>query len=84
MDCVIIYKKDLVRFGKKIMKDFYTLLHDEYMLTYKDVKKSREIWDKYLVEKFKDFIRIKNLILVLDIIIIYHIKIYIICLMKIY
>ena len=55
MDCVIIYKKDLDRFGKKIMKDFYETLHNEYMLTYEDVKKSREIWDKYLVQKFKDF-----------------------------
>ena len=55
MDCVIIFKKDIDRFGKKIMKDFYYMLHENYMLTFEEVKKARKVWDKYLVEKFKNF-----------------------------
>ena len=60
MHCVIIFKKDLDRFGKNLMKDFYDMLHQDYMLTFEQVKKAREVWDKYLVEKFKDFYKNKS------------------------
>ena len=55
MDCVVIFKKDLDSFGKSLMKEVYSYLHDDYFLTYDITKKLRKDWDKYLVEKFKNF-----------------------------
>ena len=55
MKCVIISKKNLDNFGKKLMKEVYEYLHDDYFLTFDEVKSERKKWNKNLVIKFKDF-----------------------------
>ena len=56
MKSIIIFKKDLVNFGKRLMKEVYYHLHDNYFLKeFDEVKSLRDYWDKNLVEKFIDF-----------------------------
>ena len=55
MASCIIFKKDLDKFGKKLMKEVYNFLHDDYFLTYDEVKSAKKYWDKNLVKKFIDF-----------------------------
>ena len=60
MACVIIRKKDLDKFGKKLMKEVYHHIHDDYMLTFDEVKSERDYVDKNLVNKFLIFYRKKE------------------------
>ena len=55
MACVIIRKKDLDKFGKKLMKEVYHHLRDDYMLTFDEVKSERDYFDKNLVNIFLIF-----------------------------
>ena len=56
MKSVIIFKKDLDQFGKNLMREVYYHLHDNYFLKeYKEVKESRDYWDKNLVKEFIKF-----------------------------
>ena len=58
MSCVIIFKKDVINFGQNLIKEVYSLLHDDYFLKeFDEVKKLRDYWDKNLVKKFKSFYR---------------------------
>ena len=56
MAACIIFKKDLEQLGKKLMKDFYHHVHDDYFLTtFDEVKLERDYYDKNLVDKFLIF-----------------------------
>ena len=56
MSSCIIQKKDLERLGKKLMKEFYDLIHDDYFLTeFDEVKLKRKYYDENLTEKFLSF-----------------------------
>ena len=58
MSCVIIFEKDVINFGKNLIKEVYSFLHDDYFLKeFDEVKKLRDYWDKNLVKKFKIFYR---------------------------
>ena len=67
MSSCIIRKKDLERLGKKLMKEFYDHIHDEYFLTeYDEVKLKRKFYDEHLTKEFLSFhedeeIKIKNI-----------------------
>ena len=61
MSSCIIKKKDLERLGKKLMKQFYDLIHDDYFLTeFDEVKLKRKYYDENLTEKFLSFYKNKE------------------------
>ena len=60
MSAVIIRKKDLDKFGKKLMKEVYDHIHDDYMLTFDEVKLERDYVNKNLVEKCLIFYKKKE------------------------
>ena len=49
MAAVIIRKKDLESLGKKLIKEVYKFLHDEYILSFKEMKVEKENLEKNLV-----------------------------------
>ena len=49
MAAVIIRQKDVERLGRKLMKEVYKFLHDEYILTYPEMKLEKENLEKNLV-----------------------------------
>ena len=49
MAAVIIRKKDLESLGRKLMKEVYKFLHDEYILSFKEMKVEKENLEKNLV-----------------------------------
>ena len=49
MAAVIIRKKDLENLGRKLMKEVYKFLHDEYILTFEEMKVEKDKLEKYLV-----------------------------------
>ena len=54
MAAVIIRKKDLESLGKKLMKEVYKFLHEEYILSFEEMKLEKENLEKNLVIfKFK-------------------------------
>ena len=55
MASVIIQKKDLETLGKKLMKEFYYHVHDEYLLSFDEVKKEKDYYEKNIVDKFLNF-----------------------------
>ena len=56
MSSCIIQKKDLKKLGKKLMKEFYYHLHDEYMLKeFDEVKLKRKYYDENLTKEFLSF-----------------------------
>ena len=56
MAAVIIRKKDLESLGRKLMKEVYKFLHDEYILSFEEMKLEKEKLEKDLVVfKFKSF-----------------------------
>ena len=56
MTAVIIRKKDLESLGRKLMKEVYKFLHDEYILSFEEMKLEKEKLEKDLVVfKFKSF-----------------------------
>ena len=56
MSSCIIKKKDLERLGKKLMKDFYDHIHDDYFLTeFDEVKLKRKYYDENLTKEFLSF-----------------------------
>lgn len=60
MATVIIKKKDIDKIGKKLMKEVYHHIHDDYMLTFDEVKSERDYFDKNLVSKFLIFYKQKE------------------------
>ena len=56
MSACIIFKKDIEKLGKKLMKKFYEHVHDEYMLEeFDEVKLKRKYYNKNLTKKFLSF-----------------------------
>ena len=49
MAAVIILKKDLERLGRKLMKEVYKFLHDEYILSFEEMKLEKGNLEKNLV-----------------------------------
>ena len=49
MAAVIIRKKDLENLGRKLMKEVYKFLHDEYILSFEEMKVEKENLKKNLV-----------------------------------
>ena len=49
MAAVIIRKKDLENLGRKLMKEVYKFLHDEYILSFEEMKVEKEKLEKCLV-----------------------------------
>ena len=50
MEEIIIRKKDLENLGRKLMKEVYKFLHDEYILTFEEMKVEKDKIEKYLVK----------------------------------
>ena len=50
MAAVIIRKKDLNNLGRKLMKEVYEFLHDEYILTFEEMKVEKDELKKFLVK----------------------------------
>ena len=56
MSCCLIEKKNLERLGKKLMKEFYKHVHDDYFLTEFDkLKLKRKYYDENLTKEFLYF-----------------------------
>ena len=56
MEEIIIRKKDLENLGRKLMKEVYKFLHDDYILTFEEMKVEKDKIEKYLVKfYFKNF-----------------------------
>ena len=55
MSGVIIQKKHLEQLGKELMLKIYEHVYDEYMLTFDEVKKEKDYYEKNLVDKFLNF-----------------------------
>ena len=56
MSSVIIFKKDLDNLGKKLMKEFYHHIHDDYFLKeYEEVRLKRKYYDENLTKQFLSF-----------------------------
>ena len=56
MSACIIQKKDLKKLGKKLMKEFYYHVHDDYLLKeFDEVKLKRKYYDENLTKKFLSF-----------------------------
>ena len=56
MSSCIIQKKDLENLGKKLMKEFYYHVHDDYLLKeFEEVKLKRKYYDENLTKEFLSF-----------------------------
>ena len=61
MSACIIQKKDLEKLGKKLMKEFYYHVHDDYLLKeFDEVKLKRKFYDENLTKEFLSFHEIKE------------------------
>lgn len=49
MAAVIVRKKDLENLGKELMKEVYSFLHDEYILTFEEMKVEQDKLKKTLL-----------------------------------
>ena len=56
MRACIILKKDLEKLGKKLMKEFYERVHEEYFLEqFDEFKLQRKYYDKNMTKEFLSF-----------------------------
>ena len=56
MRACIIQKKDLKKLGKKLMKEFYEHVHNDYLLEeFDEVKLKRKYYDENLTKEFLSF-----------------------------
>ena len=56
MSACIIFKKDLEKLGKKLMKEFYDHVHEKYFLKkFDEVKLKRKFYDENLTKEFLSF-----------------------------
>ena len=51
---IILRKKDIEKFGKNLIKKINKFLHDEYILTFPEMKTEQEKFDKLLTEIKKE------------------------------
>ena len=49
MEDLIIRKKDIENLGRKLMKEVYKFLHDEYILTFEEMKVEKDKIKKNLI-----------------------------------
>ena len=42
MEDLVIRKKDIEKLGRKLMKEVYKFLHDEYILTFEEMKVQKD------------------------------------------
>ena len=47
---IIIKKSDVENLGRKLMKEVYKFLHDEYILTFEEMKVEKDKIEKYLIK----------------------------------
>ena len=50
MEDLIIRKKDIENLGRKLMKKVYKFLHNEYILTFEEMKVEKDNLKKYLLK----------------------------------
>ena len=50
MEEITIKKKDLENLGRKLMKEVYKFLHDEYILSFEEMKVEKDKLEKYLLK----------------------------------
>ena len=56
MSACIIFKKDIEKLGKKLMKEFYEHVHEDYLLNeFDEVKLKRKYYDENLTKHFLSF-----------------------------
>ena len=61
MGSCIIQKKDLIKLGKKLMKEFYYHVHEKYFLEeFDEVKLKRKFYDENLTKEFLSFYKNKE------------------------
>ena len=61
MSSVIIFKKDIEKLGKKLMKEFYYHVNDDYFLKeFEEVKLKRKYYDENLTKEFLSFYKNKE------------------------
>ena len=63
MEDLVIRKKDIEKLGRKLMKEVYKFLHDEYILTFEEMKVQKDKIKKhlfYLKKLMFDEIKYKN------------------------
>lgn len=61
MSSVIIFEKDIEKLGKKLMKEFYYHVHDDYLLKeFDEVKLKRKFYDENLTKEFLSFYKNKE------------------------
>ena len=48
----IIFKKDLEKLGKKLIKEFYEYIHDEELLSYPEVMLKRKYYDSFIIKDY--------------------------------
>ena len=53
MEEITIRKKDIENLGRKLMKEVYKFLHDDYILTFEEMKVEKDKIEKYLLKFFK-------------------------------
>ena len=46
---LVIRKKDIENLGRKVMKEVYEFLHDDYILTFEEMKVEKDKLERYLV-----------------------------------
>ena len=57
---LLIRKSDIENLGKKVMKEVYEFLHDDYILTFEEMKIEQDNIEKYLVDYYlRDIHKIK-------------------------
>ena len=52
MASCIIFKKDLEKLSKKVMKEFYECSHDKEMLSYPEVILKRKYYDSFIIKNY--------------------------------
>ena len=56
MEEITIRKKDIENFGRKVMKKVYKFLHDEYILSFEEMKEEKDKLEKYLIKFYFEMI----------------------------
>ena len=62
MEEITIKKKDLENLGRKLMKEVYKFLHDEYILSFEEMKVEKNELEKYLIKFYFNRSTIYNMI----------------------
>ena len=55
-DFLLLNKKDLENLGRKLMKEVYEFLHDEHILSFKEMKVEKDKLEKYLIKFYFEII----------------------------